>query len=73
MKPSKKHDWSWKHNSGDNEPTLDWYLWFLGKPTNNLISQASGVYYCYINGEEKYMADSLNDAKEWILKRVGLQ
>ena len=63
----KKRDFSWRHNRGDGEPTCDWYLWFLGKPTEHLISQASGVYYCYIDGEEKQMCDTLQDAKNWII------
>lgn len=59
----------WKHDSGDHEETYDWYLWIDGKPTNHCISQASGVYYIYINNKERGMRDTLKEAK---LQLIGM-
>lgn len=63
---------NWKHNYGDNEPTYDWVLWINGKPTQHCISQTSGIFYCYIDDTQKYMAESLKEAKEFICDELGL-
>ena len=63
---------SWRRNSGDDIETYDSYLWIDGEPTDHLVSQASGVYYGYINDKEFGMFDSLKEAKQAILKELGL-
>lgn len=62
---------TFKHNSGDGQLTDDWYLWINKKPTKHCVSQCGAIFYAYIDGEEKAMFDSLKEAKEFILEKLG--
>ena len=65
---------SWKHNYGDNEETYDTVLWLDNKPTNNYISGISSCCHsAYIDGEEKYICDTIKEAKQFILEELNLQ
>ena len=68
----KKINLKWKRDYGDGVETDDTILWIDGKPTQNIVSQASGIYYTYINNKMVYMADSRKEAKEFILEELGL-
>lgn len=63
----------WRRNAGDNEPTLDTYMWVNGKPTDNLISPCSGCYYVYFNNRQIGVADSLKEAKLMLLTAGGYE
>lgn len=69
----KKEKLVWKHDSGDHEETYDWYLWINGKPTENLISQWSGIYSYYEDGVEIGIADTLREAKQLLLEELGYE
>lgn len=64
--------YAWRRSYGDGELTDDSVLWIKGEPTDCYVSQASGVYYAYVDGKEVYMADTLKEAKEFILQELGI-
>lgn len=63
---------NWKKSYGDGQYTIDTVLWIDGKPTDNVISPVSGYYSLYVNDERYGEADTISEAKETILKALGL-
>ena len=60
---------AWKHNYGDNEETYDSVLWINRQPTNNFISGLSACcHFAYVDGEERYICDTVKEAKKFILE-----